>query len=115
MTAGRPFVGPSGQLLDKTLRIAGLDRADGMAMNAVACRPPQGLGETQWTKALACCAPYREAALARTRGPVLALGGYALRATTGHTGIQSWYGYPIQGTGLLAGRPVFPALHQPSS
>lgn len=39
---GEPFVGPSGQLLDKYLKAIGLDRAHGVYIaNIVKCRPPQ--------------------------------------------------------------------------
>jgi DNA polymerase len=38
---GRPFVGPSGKLLDKMIAKMGLDRMkDCYILNAVACRPP---------------------------------------------------------------------------
>lgn len=39
---GEPFVGPSGQLLDKYLKAIGLDREHGVYIaNIVKCRPPQ--------------------------------------------------------------------------
>ena len=39
---GEPFVGPSGQLLDKYLAAIGLDRKHGVYIaNIVKCRPPQ--------------------------------------------------------------------------
>ena len=39
---GEPFVGPSGQLLDKYLAAIGLDREHGVYIaNIVKCRPPQ--------------------------------------------------------------------------
>ena len=38
--AGRPFVGPAGQLLDKLLGEAGLERADVFITNVVKARPP---------------------------------------------------------------------------
>ncbi len=37
---GRPFVGKSGQLLDRLLGEAGLDRAEAAVLNVVKCRPP---------------------------------------------------------------------------
>ncbi len=37
---GRPFVGRSGQLLDRVLAQAGLDRGDVAVLNTVKCRPP---------------------------------------------------------------------------
>lgn len=38
--AGRPFVGPAGQLLDKLLERAGIARSDVFITNIVKCRPP---------------------------------------------------------------------------
>ena len=38
---GRPFVGRSGRLLDKTLAEAGLDRTKVFITNIVKCRPPE--------------------------------------------------------------------------
>lgn len=37
---GRPFVGKSGQLLNKTFELAGINRADVFITNIVKCRPP---------------------------------------------------------------------------
>lgn len=38
--AGRPFVGKGGQLLDRLLEEAGIDRADVAVANVLKCRPP---------------------------------------------------------------------------
>ncbi len=38
---GRPFVGKAGQLLDKILTAAGIERAEVYIANVVKCRPPQ--------------------------------------------------------------------------
>lgn len=38
---GRPFVGRSGQLLNKCIQAAGLSRADVFITNIVKCRPPE--------------------------------------------------------------------------
>lgn len=38
---GRPLVGKAGQLLDKMLATAGLDRKNLLLLNRVRCRPPQ--------------------------------------------------------------------------
>jgi uracil-DNA glycosylase family 4 len=38
--SGRPFVGPSGMLLEKSLESAGLTRADVYITSCVKCRPP---------------------------------------------------------------------------
>src|SRR6266852_5048590 len=38
---GRPFVGPSGQLLEELLKSIGLKRSDVFITNVVKCRPPE--------------------------------------------------------------------------
>src|SRR5206468_9000678 len=38
---GRPFVGPSGQLLEDLLKNIGLKRSDVFITNVVKCRPPE--------------------------------------------------------------------------
>lgn len=43
---GEPFVGRSGDLLDETLRDAGLARADVRISNCVRCRPPENRNPT---------------------------------------------------------------------
>lgn len=44
---GRPFVGRSGKLLDKTLELAGISRADVFIANIVKCRPPNNRKPTE--------------------------------------------------------------------
>lgn len=106
--AQAPFVGPSGKKLDAIAGRHGLERGEALVCNAVACRPPKVMSDSKWTKALAACKPYRDALLAEApAAPVLALGSYALTATTGKEGITAWYGYPLEGSG----RRVLPALH----
>ncbi|MBQ8399732.1 MAG: uracil-DNA glycosylase [Clostridia bacterium] len=54
--SGVPFVGPAGQLFDKYLLAAGLDREEVYICNILKCRPPRNrdpLPEEQ-----ECCMPY---------------------------------------------------------
>ena len=44
---GRPFVGRSGKLLDKTLELAGISRQDVFISNVVKCRPPNNRKPTE--------------------------------------------------------------------
>lgn len=44
---GRPFVGRSGKLLDKTLELAGIKRSDIFIANIVKCRPPNNRKPTE--------------------------------------------------------------------
>ena len=110
--AGRPFVGPSGQLLDKFLRRANLRRADGLIMNAVPCRAGRYLTADEIARATECCAPHRERLLKMAPGKkVLTLGGRAMQALTGVEGILSWYGYPKASKPTLGVGDVLPAPH----
>jgi len=54
-TVGRPFVGPSGQVLNELLRNNGINRKDVWVTNAVACRPAQNATPTQ--EAIDACHP----------------------------------------------------------
>jgi DNA polymerase len=45
--AGRPFVGKGGQLLDRLLAAAGLDRGDVAVANVLKCRPPNNRPPTR--------------------------------------------------------------------
>lgn len=53
--AGRPFVGPSGQILDEILRNNDIDRSKVWVTNAVACRPEDNA--TPNADAIAACSP----------------------------------------------------------
>jgi uracil-DNA glycosylase family 4 len=55
---GRPFVGPTGRELDKSLEAAGLGRQRMFVLNATCCRPPVGgKNEKVMGEAVAACAP----------------------------------------------------------
>ena len=96
VAAGRPFVGPSGMLLDNELRKVGVNRAQGLVCNTVACRPPKLITESMWRKAIECCAPYLDSTLAGLRSiPCLALGDWSTWNRTGNSSITKWYGYPL--------------------
>ena len=76
---GRPFSGPSGQLLDYLFQLYDVARADVLTTNVVLCKtdkPPR--------KAIECCKPrlQRELAGART---ILAAGAEACKELTGKT------------------------------
>lgn len=75
---GRPFVGRSGQLLDRMLSGAGLDRAQVAVLNTVMCRPPGNRAPTRAESAR--CRPWTETQLELV-GPalVVALGLSATR------------------------------------
>lgn len=76
---GRPFVGKSGQLLDRMLAAAGRPRARTWITNTVFWRPPGNRSPT--AQELATCLPFveRQIELVRPRA-LLFVGGTAIRA-----------------------------------
>ena len=81
---GKPFVGPSGQLLDRILGAVGFDRSSVWITNAVFWRPPGNRKPT--SSEIAVCAPFlsRQIALLKPRHIVL-LGGSAANAVLGRS------------------------------
>jgi DNA polymerase len=114
--AGRPFVGPAGQLLDKMLGSIGLDRSKVRIINTVPWRPP---GDRPPTEAeVAVCLPFllRHIALVRPRA-LLLLGAVAARAVLAEPergqGIRrlrgAWRQVEIPGLGVPV--PCLPSYH----
>lgn len=87
--AGRPFVGPAGQLLDQALREAGLNRAAAYVTNAVKHFKwePAGkrrLHKTASPREMAACRPWLEAEMRVLRPRILVcLGGTAAQTVLG--------------------------------
>lgn len=99
--AGQPFVGPSGELLNRLLTKVGLDRAAVRVDNCVRCQPPNDwLDGAPWEhQALATCRQYLDKTLGEGRRAVVALGGSATRQLLGlprkgHKQ-QNWHGQPV--------------------
>jgi uracil-DNA glycosylase family 4 len=110
---GVPFVGPSGQLLNRLLEGIGLRREDVYICNLVKSRPPQN--RDPLPDEIAACRPWLDAQV-RLVDPkvVVTLGNFAaktlLETTTGITRLRG-RAYPFQGRVLL---PIFhpaAALH----
>ncbi len=79
---GRPFVGPSGQLLDRTLAWIGLDRSRVYITNLIFWRPPGNRPPT--AAEIAVCLPFLERQIALVRPRLLLfLGGLAARTLLG--------------------------------
>ena len=80
--AGRPFVGPAGQLLDRMFASIGLRRTDMLLTSLVPWRPPGGRPPTE--AEVQMCAPFlwRHLTLLRPR-LVVALGTLPARTLTG--------------------------------
>ncbi len=111
--AGKPFVGPSGQLLDRMLASIGLDRTKLLITNVIPWRPPGNRNPTD--NEVLTCLPFllRHIALVRPRRLVL-LGALATRALTGSaTGITRMRGrwVDVAIPGLAEKVPALPMLH----
>jgi len=111
--AGKPFVGPSGQLLDRMLASIGLDRRQYVITNLIPWRPPGNRNPTD--NEVLICLPFllRHIALVRPRHLVL-LGAMASRALLGGSiGITKLRGKWVEAAipGLPAPVPTLPMLH----
>jgi DNA polymerase len=111
--AGLPFVGPSGQFLDRMLASIGLDRTRYYITNLIPWRPPGNRNPTD--AEVVVCLPFllRHIALVRPRLLVL-LGNLAVQSVTGsRTGITRvrgrWQDVAIPG--LPAPVRALPMLH----
>ena len=108
---GEPFVGESGQLLDRMLRALGLTREAAeppdparqvFIANTLKCRPPGNRNPTP--QELAACQPYleRQIALVQPR-VILAMGRFAVQALLGSSEplgrlrgrLHAWRGVPL--------------------
>ncbi len=111
--AGLPFVGPSGQLLDRMLASIGLDRTKCLITNLIPWRPPGNRNPTD--AEVMTCLPFllRHIALVRPRRLVL-LGKLSASALTGNkAGILRMRGKwtEVHVPGLPAPIPALPMLH----
>jgi uracil-DNA glycosylase len=110
---GVPFVGPSGQLLNRLLEGIGLRREDVYICNVVKSRPPQN--RDPLPDEIAACRPWLDAQV-RLVDPrvVVTLGNFAaktlLETTTGITRLRG-RAYPFQGRVLLPTFHPAAALH----
>ncbi len=110
---GIPFVGPSGQLLNRLLEGIGLRRQDVYICNVVKSRPPQN--RDPQPDEIAACRPWLDAQV-RLVDPkvVVTLGNFAaktlLETTTGITRLRGRT-YPFQGRVLLPTFHPAAALH----
>ncbi|MFW9595092.1 MAG: uracil-DNA glycosylase [Macromonas sp.] len=101
---GLPFVGRSGQLLDKMLRAMGLSRTQGVYIaNVIKCRPP--LNRNPEPQEVAQCSPYllRQIALLRPK-IVLTMGRFAAQAVLGQGGCYAAEALHRLPLGQLRGR-----------
>ncbi|GGE35331.1 uracil-DNA glycosylase [Agaricicola taiwanensis] len=111
---GRPFVGRSGQLLDKMLAAIGLDRAAVYIANVVPWRPPGN--RTPTPQETQICLPFiqRQIELAEP-DVVVFLGGSAaqsmLRTSEGILRLRGrWHDYAVGGSNIRAMATLHPAF-----
>jgi uracil-DNA glycosylase family 4 len=109
---GLPFVGRSGQLLDRMLKAIGLDRGSAYIANVIPWRPPGN--RTPTPQETEICRPFIERQIELAAPKVLvALGGPSAKVMTGATeGILrlrgAWRTH-VTASGLAI--PVMPTLH----
>ncbi|MEQ8666825.1 MAG: uracil-DNA glycosylase [Rhodospirillales bacterium] len=110
---GLPFVGPSGQLLDRMLASIGLDREKVLISNTVFWRPPGN--RTPTTAETEICRPFVERLIQLVEpGVIVAVGGPSAKLLLGETaGIGrlrgKWYDYA--NPGLKTAIPATPLFH----
>jgi uracil-DNA glycosylase family 4 len=110
---GRPFVGRSGQLLDRMLATIGLDRSTVLITNVIYWRPPGN--RTPTAAEIAACLPFvlRHIALVRPKVLVLCGGtatGTLLPQREGITRLRGrWFDLAVPG--LDAPVPTLPTYH----
>jgi uracil-DNA glycosylase family 4 len=110
---GKPFVGPSGQLLDRMLAAIGLDRSAVWITNLLFWRPPGNRPPT--TTEVAICQPFLERQIELLApGLILFLGGSAAKALLDVSeGVTRLRGrrFTYQPAGALAPIPAYVTFH----
>ena len=106
---GKPFVGPSGQLLDRMLGTIGLDRTKVYITNVIYWRPPGNRSPT--AAEIAICQPFLERQIELIQPEFLVfVGGIAARALLGRSeGVTKLRGRPFVYKEPAGGREI-PAL-----
>lgn len=103
---GEPFVGRSGQLLDRLLAEAGLPRSQVAVLNTVKCRPPSNRVPSR--EETSTCRPWLVAQLAELEPAlIVTLGLSATRWFLGPVTLRSVRG----DVHLVDGRRVLPTYH----
>ena len=101
---GKPFVGGSGKLLEKTLYEEGV--TDYWITNTVRCRPPQN--RTPGKDEIAACLPYLEKELSELKPEyVVTLGATAMKSVLGKAKITQEHGKVFEKNG----RKIIPIYH----
>lgn len=98
--SGKPFVGRSGQLLDRLFEEVGLDRDDLYITNAVHCRPPDNRTPTK--REIIKCKPWLDEEIKSVKPKyILLLGNTPLLSVLGEKGIKKFRGRPVEKDGVI--------------
>lgn len=116
--AGKPFVGPAGELLDEALEAAGIERRAVYVTNAVKhfkweLRGKRRMHKTPAQKEVAACHYWLEAELAAVQPAVIvALGGTALKSVlqSGKATLKEHMEQPVQHAGRWVVATYHPAF-----
>ncbi len=108
--AGQPFVGRSGQLLDRMLASVGLTQTDYYITNVINWRPPKNRNPK--IEEIALCRPFLNRHIELMAPKIIVIvGGISLSALTGVTGIMKnrgqWQTLTINGLNI----PALPLYH----
>ena len=106
---GKPFVGPSGHLLDKLLDEAGIEHSEVFITNVLKCRPP-GNRDPKPEEAHACMRHLRKQIDAVQPKIIVTLGKYAAWYVTGHVGSMGAL-LEVEGLAYDNRIPVVPLYH----
>lgn len=114
--SGKPFVGPSGHLLNQLLQQAGITRSECWVTNVVKTEPPKVIKNHKPVydiKGVRNYDGYKEYLIQelKTINPkiILAVGNVSLQALTGNTGITQWRGSILHSDRV--GCRVIPTYH----
>jgi len=107
--AGRPFAGPSGQVLDHLLHRNGVKREDCLVTNVVLCEPLQGAKVPK--EAVEACSKRLKHEIDKSGTRlVIAAGSEAVNAIVGKGSVDSYRGYRLEREGRTVVATNNPAL-----
>jgi len=113
----KPFVGPAGSVLEQCLHAAGIIKADVYLTNVVKVRPskndisPYFNGKTFSAEGIEWVRELREELDNHGANVIVACGGTAFAALTGHTQITKFRGYVFESIELHNPRKIIPTIH----
>ncbi len=112
---GKPFVGSTGQELDRQLARASIPRHKLVIANATACRPPPGKTDNMLGRATKCCAPLFKRLTGDYQAlPKLAAGKWAAYTITGKaTGVDNARGFLRDNNLIITYHPTYAFFRNP--